>query len=178
MINPETPYLIYGLGYEEDERLIGKEPYSDDVLDLADHFIKKYPKERWSIMHSMFLIGFNCGRRSENNSTVLNEIQEEADRFKTNMNDRVIEMEQIEHSLDYALEHIETLKTDNREHIKIASLIEVLLRSLSNCREVSEDSVMLFEQYLFNQKQKQEPTSSANEVSHHIDILHKESLTQ
>lgn len=71
MSDSETPYLTYGLGYEEDERLIGEEPYSNDVLDLADYFIKKYPKERWSIMHSMFLVGFNCGLRSKNNDVGL-----------------------------------------------------------------------------------------------------------
>lgn len=65
MSKTETPYLAYGLGYEEDERLIGKEPYFEDVLALADHLIKKYPLERWSIMHAMFMIGFNCGQRAE-----------------------------------------------------------------------------------------------------------------
>lgn len=64
MTKGETPYLTYGLGYEEDERLTGKDPYREDVLDLADYLIKKYPKERWSIMHKMFSIGFHCGQRS------------------------------------------------------------------------------------------------------------------
>jgi hypothetical protein len=65
MTKGETPYLTYGLGYEEDERLTGKDPYCEDVLDLADYLIKKYPKERWSIMHKMFSIGFHCGERAE-----------------------------------------------------------------------------------------------------------------
>ncbi|GAA2922711.1 MULTISPECIES: hypothetical protein [Enterococcus] len=64
MSNTETPYLTYGLGYAEDERLADKDPYHEDVLDLADYLIKKYPKERWSIMHKMFSIGFYCGERS------------------------------------------------------------------------------------------------------------------
>lgn len=63
-------------------------------------------------------------------------------------------MEQITHSLDFALEHIETLDTKNGEHIKAASLLEVLIRSLSNSREISADLVMLFEQFIFKTKQK------------------------
>lgn len=165
MSNNEKPYLTYGLGYEEDERLIGEEPYQNDVLDLADYFIKKYPKERWSIMHGMFLVGFNCGRRSENNDVEANEILEEAEKFRRNISTSVIEIEQITDSLDFALEHMETLKTENNEHIKVVSLLEVLIRGLTTCRKVSEDSIMLFEQYLIGLKQKQEPTSSANEVS-------------
>lgn len=66
MSKNETPYLTYGLGYEEDERVIGQEPYSEDVFDLAEHLIEKYPAERYSIMHKMFSIGFHCGQRSEN----------------------------------------------------------------------------------------------------------------
>lgn len=65
MSNTEAPYLTYGLGYEEDERLIEEETYFDDVFDLADYFVKKYPNERWSIMHRMFQIGFHCGERAE-----------------------------------------------------------------------------------------------------------------
>ena len=60
------PYLTYGLGYEEDERVIGQESYSKDVLDLAEHLIKKYPAEHYSITHHMFSIGFHCGQRSKN----------------------------------------------------------------------------------------------------------------
>lgn len=71
MSKTETPYLTHGLGYEEDERIIGKEPYFEDVLALADHLIKKYPSERWSIMHHMFMIGFNCGRRAESEDELL-----------------------------------------------------------------------------------------------------------
>lgn len=60
------PYLTYGLGYEEDERLIKQGTYSEDVLDLAEYLIEKYPAERYSIMHHMFSIGFHCGQRSKN----------------------------------------------------------------------------------------------------------------
>lgn len=61
----QTPYLTFGLGYEEDNahNLYGR--YYDDVLDLANYLIKKYPKERHSIMHRMFTIGFRCGQRFE-----------------------------------------------------------------------------------------------------------------
>lgn len=166
MSSNETPYLKYGLGYEEDERAIGNEPFHQDVLDLVDYFVKKYPNERWSIMHNMFQIGFNCGQRSmDDNNDGLDEILKEAEIFCSNINTIVIEMEQIAHSMDFALEHIETLDTKNGEHIKAASLLEVLIRGLSNSREISADLVMLFEQFIFKTKQKNKPTSSANEVS-------------
>ena len=61
----ETPYITYGLGYEEDESMVDGESYYEDVLDLAEYFIQKYPKERYSIMHQMFMIGFKCGQRLE-----------------------------------------------------------------------------------------------------------------
>ncbi|MFR4507775.1 MAG: hypothetical protein ACLT5V_07640 [Enterococcus avium] len=61
----ETPYLSYGVGYEEDERQNDHDSFSPDVLDLAEFLDKKYPSERISIMHNMFLIGFRCGQRCE-----------------------------------------------------------------------------------------------------------------
>ena len=64
MENNETPYLTYGLGYEEDERIIRMQPFFDDVLDLAKYLVEKYPNERISILHNMFQIGFNCGQRA------------------------------------------------------------------------------------------------------------------
>lgn len=70
MIKTEMPYLTYGLGYEEDERVIGQEAYFEDVLDLAEYLIRKYPAERYSIMHKMFSIGFHCGQRCAMNSEV------------------------------------------------------------------------------------------------------------
>lgn len=93
------------------------------------------------------------------------EIMEEALKFKRTMRNSVIEMGQLTDSMDYILEHIETLKSEKAELDKVASLLKVLSRGLTTCREVSEDSIMLFEQYLIELKQKQEPTSSANEVS-------------
>ncbi|MFQ9228924.1 MAG: hypothetical protein ACLS8E_09950 [Enterococcus avium] len=45
MSSNESPYLKYGLGFEEDERVIGSEPFHRDVLDLAEYLLKKYPKE-------------------------------------------------------------------------------------------------------------------------------------
>lgn len=165
MNSNESPYLKYGLGFEEDERVIGSEPFHRDVLDLAEYLLKKYPKERVSIMHYMFQIGFNCGKRSMVDKPGLDEVLKEAEIFCSNINTIVIEMEQIAHSMDFALEHIETLDTKNGEHIKAASLLEVLIRGLSNSREISADLVMLFEQFIFKTKQKNKPTSSANEVS-------------
>ena len=165
MSSNETPYLKYGLGYEEDERAIGNEPFHQDVLNLAEYLLKKFPKERVSIMHYMFQIGFNCGQRSMGDNSGLDEVLKEAEIFSSNINTIVIEMEQITHSLDFALEHIETLDTKNGEHIKAASLLEVLIRGLSNSREISADLVMLFERFIFKTKQKNKPTSSANEVS-------------
>ena len=60
-----SPYLTFGLGYEEDEALNLRRGFYDDVLDLAEYLIKRYPKERYSIMHKMFTVGFRCGQRCE-----------------------------------------------------------------------------------------------------------------
>lgn len=165
MSSNESPYLKYGLGFEEDVRVIGSESFHRDVLDLAEYLLKKFPKERVSIMHNMFQIGFNCGQRSMVDNAVPDELLRDAENFVDNMRSSVIEMEQIAHSLDFALERVEILKTENREHIKIGSLLEILIRSLLNCQEITEDSIIHFEQFLENTKQKNKPNSSANEVS-------------
>lgn len=165
MTKSETPYLTYGLGYEEDEQAIKKDSFCDDVMDLADYFIKKYPNERWSIMHQMFKVGFNCGQRSMGDNAGLDEILKEAETFKTNMNTTVIEMDQIAQSLDIVLEHIEVLRTGKKEVERAVNLLDVLVRSLTDCCAASEDSVTSFERFISKSKQKNMPTSSANEVS-------------
>lgn len=60
----EFPYLTYGVGCEEDDRLAGTVvTCGDDVIELAEYFIKKYPIEQYSSMCRMFQVGFNCGQR-------------------------------------------------------------------------------------------------------------------
>nr|DAM28520.1 MAG TPA: hypothetical protein [Caudoviricetes sp.] len=165
MSSNESPYLKYGLGFEEDERVIGSEPFHQDVLNLAEYLLKKFPKERVSIMHYMFQIGFNCGQRSMGDNSGLDEILKEAETFKTNMNTTVIEMDQIAQSLDIVLEHIEVLRTGDKEVERAVNLLDVLVRSLTDCCAASEDSVTSFERFISKSKQKNMPTSSANEVS-------------
>ena len=102
MTKSEAPYLTYGLGYEEDERLIGKEPYCDDVLDLANYLIKKYPEERWSIMHNMFQIGFNCGQRVEADKSLSDdELHQHATKL-TSIADQIKLVERLLESTEYS----------------------------------------------------------------------------
>ena len=96
---------------------------------------------------------------------MIDEILKEAETFKNNMSNSVIEIEQIALSLDIVLEHIETSRIEDKNFKRAVSLLEVLIRSLSDCYQVSEDSVMLFEQLIFKFKQKNKLTTSANEVS-------------
>lgn len=96
---------------------------------------------------------------------MIEEILKEAETFKSNMNNSVVEMDQIAQSLDIALEHLETLRTGDKQVERAISLLDVLIRSLENTCEIGEDSVTLFEQFIYKFKQKNKLTSSANEVS-------------
>lgn len=98
----QQPYLTYGLGYEEDERLIGEEPFHDDVLDLAKHLIEKHPKERWSIMHMMFSIGFNCGQRSTDSCFLSDEELYQHARKLTSVSNQIRIIESLLENIEYS----------------------------------------------------------------------------
>ncbi|MDT2500309.1 hypothetical protein P7D95_05800 [Enterococcus avium] len=85
---------------------------------------------------------------------MIDEILKEAETFQKDMNRNTIETDQIAQSLDIALEHLERLRTGDKDIERAVSLLDVLVRSLENTCAVQEDSVASFEQYLFKQKQK------------------------
>ena len=93
------------------------------------------------------------------------EILSNAETFMRNMRSSVIEIEQVADGLDLVLESIETLGTKDRNVKRAVSLLDVLIRSLEECHDVSEDTITRFEQSLIKTKQKNKLTSSANEVS-------------
>lgn len=61
----ETPYLTYGKGFEEEDRINGKGYIHNDILDLAEELKQAYPKDVYANIHRAFEIGFRCGVRSE-----------------------------------------------------------------------------------------------------------------
>lgn len=139
MIDNKTPYLTYGLGYEEDERIIGEEPFFQDVLDLAEYLVEKYPKERLSIMHNMFQIGFHCGQRaSANNSLSDDELQHHAKKLTSSCNQiRIIGrlLENVDYSRvkgdEFAVHH--QIRTGLLDDIGDSlSVLEAEIQNISN----------------------------------------------
>ena len=60
-----TPYLTYGNGFEEDNRINDEEYFCGDILNLGKEMEKEYPNDVYANLHRMFQIGFRCGIRKE-----------------------------------------------------------------------------------------------------------------
>lgn len=85
---------------------------------------------------------------------------EDVEHFSNQINMSLIERGQIIDSLDILLEKVADsalpkVQVDNREQIKIQSLLEVLLISFKNNQATDEDTLLVFEQkYLIPEKKR------------------------
>lgn len=137
----ETPYLTYGMGFEEDNRINDEEYFCGDVLNLGKEMEKEYPNDVLANLHRMFQIGFRCGIRSERNERIESEIS--MDDLAKSAND----LYYLVIALDkYVFDNVSSTDVTSNSITGLNGIVQSMLLSAErHSKNISECNIKVFE---------------------------------